>query len=664
MQHCNGEENVQMERECPRCHKIDKSIGGKFIGNRCSCGYIYDLDLEDENLIFEKLKDISEMIEASDIKQYIRSVLQNGESVYQRLRRELLNLFYYFSIGEDINEHHIQFISELFQFQKKISSMDECCLNYGIREIPVSIKIFCEYDKKYSQNKNWIFSKSYVLQNSIKVLMCSFIRCCYNMNRSKFNPVYNYVSMIEDYLKENLNGLYILSDGYGMSDAYESLIAIFDNEYLNLAKIYNWCVLQRKTILENYKKSSIVEYKGWNNEYETLNILGEKFKQELFKKLNIKTEDYLGLYDFKVGDYFVIYKMPSNRNETVKQINEFLDNAIGETFGTHAEKAAKQEGFFDPDEYYAEFGEKVMEYFSQDSDEKPTKTWIFSENNVEDITEENENNQQKEDNLEVEDGLLELQELTGLEKIKEDVSDLIKLVKVQQKRKSMGLPSVPVSLHLVFSGNPGTGKTTVARIIAKIYKQIGVLSKGQLIEVDRSSLVAGYVGQTAIKTMEKIKEAQGGVLFIDEAYSLNKGENDYGQESIDTILKAMEDYRDDFVVIVAGYRNLMEKFINSNPGLKSRFNKYIQFDDYNENELVQIFLSMCKKHGYIITDDALNKVRNKIKSVLQSKDENFANARDIRNLFEIIITNQANRVIDENLVGDAFLTISAEDIDG
>lgn len=657
-----------MERICPRCHKIEKSssLTGKFLTNRCSCGYIYELDLEDERLIFEKLKDIAEMIEASDIKQYIGRMLYNGESLYQRLRKELLNLFYYFSLDEDVNEHHIQFISELFQFQKKISSMNDCRMNYDIRELPICVKIFCEYDRKYSQNKNWIFSKSYVLLNSIMVLMCSFIRCCYNMNRSKFNPVYNYVGMIEDYLKENLNGLYILSDGYGMSEAYESLIAIFDNEYLNLAKVYNWCVSQKEPILEKYKKSSIVEYKGWrwSSEQEALNILGEKFKQELFEKLNIKNEDYLGVYDFKVGDYFVHFNMPSNRNEIAKKIDYFLNKAIEGALETHAEKVAKQEGFFNPDEYYAEFGEKVIEYFSEKSDERPTKTWIFSENNVEDLIEENENNQQTEESSETEDGLLELQELTGLKKIKEDVSDLIKLVKVQQKRKNMGLPSVPVSLHLVFSGNPGTGKTTVARIIGKIYKQIGVLSKGQLIEVDRSSLVAGYVGQTAIKTMEKIKEAKGGVLFIDEAYSLNKGENDYGQESIDTILKAMEDYRDDFVVIVAGHRDLMEKFINSNPGLKSRFNKYIQFDDYNEDELVQIFCSMCKKHGYIIMNDALSEVRSKIKHMLQNKDENFANARDIRNLFEVIITNQANRVIDMNLSGDEFLTVSSDDIDG
>ena len=642
----------EMERTCPRCHKIENSslLTGRFVSNRCSCGYIYNLNLKEECLIVKKLKNISEMIENSDMEDYIKTVLHNGESVYQHLCKEFLNLFYYFSLNEDITEHHIQYVSELFQ--KNFKSIDECCMNYDIREIPVSIKIFCEFDKKYSKNKNWIFSESYVLQNSIMVLMCSFIRCCYNMNREKFRPIYNYIGMIENYLKKNLSGLYVLDVGYGFSGGYETFIAIFDKEYLRLKEVYNWCASQKKIILKACE----------NMECEALNILGEEFEQNLFEKLNIKKEEYSGFYDFEVGNYFSIYQMPSAHSERIKKIDEILNEAIKESFGTYAENKAKEEGFFNPDEYYTEFGEKVIEYFSEGNDEKPTKMWIFSENDAETITEEIENNQQKEDILE-EDGLLELQELTGLERIKEDVSDLIKLVKVQQKRRSMGLPSVPVSLHLVFSGNPGTGKTTVARIIAKIYKQIGVLSKGQLIEVDRASLVAGYVGQTAIKTMEKIKEAKGGVLFIDEAYSLNKEGNDYGQEAIDTILKAMEDYREDFVVIVAGYKELMERFINSNPGLKSRFNKYIEFDDYNENELVQIFCSMCRKHGYVVTDDALSKVQEKIKCMLKNKDENFANARDIRNLFEVIITNQANRAIDMDLEGDEFITISSDDID-
>lgn len=211
-------------------------------------------------------------------------------------------------------------------------------------------------------------------------------------------------------------------------------------------------------------------------------------------------------------------------------------------------------------------------------------------------------------------------------------------------RKDGGLKSVPVSLHLVFTGNPGTGKTTVARILAKLYKQIGVLTTGQLVEVDRSGLVAGYVGQTAIKTAKKIEEAKGGVLFIDEAYALSRKDDTFGQEAIDTILKAMEDSREEFVVIVAGYTKPMEDFINSNPGLKSRFNKYIEFPDYTIDELMGIFEMNCKKYDYEAEDDVKAQIRAMIVQRKLAALENYANARDVRNLFEEIITNQARRV--------------------
>ena len=261
-------------------------------------------------------------------------------------------------------------------------------------------------------------------------------------------------------------------------------------------------------------------------------------------------------------------------------------------------------------------------------------------------------------------GMEELEELVGLETIKHDVKELIALAKVRKIREEKGMKPVPVSLHLVFSGNPGTGKTTVARILAKLYKEIGILEKGQLVETDRSGLVAGYVGQTAIKTREKINEAMGGVLFIDEAYALNSEGENYGQESIDTILKAMEDYRDRFIVIVAGYTQLMKEFVESNPGLKSRFNKFFEFPDYTVDELQAIFKLQCDKYQYKLTEEAEAAVRDEIILRESAKGENFANAREVRNLFEKIITNQAARVADlEDVDEETLSPITIHDLE-
>ncbi len=261
--------------------------------------------------------------------------------------------------------------------------------------------------------------------------------------------------------------------------------------------------------------------------------------------------------------------------------------------------------------------------------------------------------------------LSELNELIGLKQIKEEIAGLINLIKVRKLREEKGLPMLPMSFHLVFSGNPGTGKTTVARIVSKIYKNLGVISKGNLVEVDRSGLVAGFVGQTAIKTREVIDSAKGGVLFIDEAYSLTPGgsQSDYGSEAIEVLLKAMEDQRGDLVVIVAGYTDEMEDFLNSNPGLKSRFNKFIHFADYSPKELLDIFILISKKHGYRLTDDAEGELEKLITLIYENRTENFANARITRNMFESVIQHQANRVVKiEDPSKDDLQEITMEDI--
>lgn len=263
----------------------------------------------------------------------------------------------------------------------------------------------------------------------------------------------------------------------------------------------------------------------------------------------------------------------------------------------------------------------------------------------------------------LEDLQKELDGYIGLAAVKREVRSLIDLVKVHQLREKNGLPVQGLSLHMVFSGSPGTGKTTIARLMARIFHALGILSKGQLVEVDRSGLVAGYVGQTALKTGKAVEKALGGVLFIDEAYALNgSSDNDFGQEAIDTVLKAMEDHRDDLVVIAAGYDDLMDRFIHSNPGLESRFNRFLHFEDYTPEELLAIFKMRCAKGCYELEEAAEGLVRDFLRE--ENRDPaSFGNARGVRNVFERILVCQANRLAGlETVTREDLMKLTAADV--
>lgn len=270
----------------------------------------------------------------------------------------------------------------------------------------------------------------------------------------------------------------------------------------------------------------------------------------------------------------------------------------------------------------------------------------------------------KENEKTIEEAFEELNRFVGMESVKKQVSELIAVAQHSREMEERGHKAKKLSLHSVFSGNPGTGKTSVARVLGDIYKAMGMLPKGHVVEVSRQHLVASYVGQTAEKTQNVIEQALGGILFIDEAYTLSgRGENDFGQEAIDTILKAMEDYRDNLMVIVAGYPADMEEFLESNPGLASRFSNRIHFDDYKSEELMRIFELLCKDEGYVLSPEAREYLEGKFETMYFTRGRNFGNGRDVRNLFEKAKTKMAVRLKEKvHKSEEDYITLVLDDV--
>ncbi len=403
------------------------------------------------------------------------------------------------------------------------------------------------------------------------------------------------------------------------------------------------------------------------------------FIKEHIADIKGRIEEYKPTIAFKPGssvkkEDVSTYEESYEMEESELEETQYFNDSGRERF-EYNKPTYKPYGFGEHRELNAERGAREYEYSNKSSNE------VYNDGTKSEEKDLDENNKQTSEHEKVDikpaevqiiegdtlDKLMEeLNGLTGMESVKKEVANLVNLLKICRIRQSKGLQVPPTTNHLVFLGNPGTGKTTVARILSKIYHGLGVLSKGHLVEVDRSGLVAGYMGQTGEKVMEVVEKAKGGVLFIDEAYALaaNKQDGDFGQEAIDILNKAMEDFRDDLIVIAAGYHDEMQEFLDANPGLRSRFNRTIEFPNYTAEELVEIICNRAAKLDYNFEPEALEFIKNKFNQVLSFPPENFGNARSVRNYLNNAINNQANRLVSEtNLQEDELMTIKVEDLE-
>lgn len=392
-------------------------------------------------------------------------------------------------------------------------------------------------------------------------------------------------------------------------------------------------VIKEKDIKENYDVED--ERKYLNDEDTNEKNINENHYSEKSEEIEIN-------------------KHPDNEDAKEIEIKKHLDSK------DKKENKVKYAGDEEKQRKLEEFRQRTIEHQKREEEQAREQFQIVKKR-----LKDRERAEREEHERRIKELMDELNSLVGLKEVKEEVQSLINLIKIRKLREKMDMPTMEMTYHMVFTGSPGTGKTTVARIVGKIYKELGILSDGKMIETDRSGLVAGYVGQTAIKVHEIVEEAIGGVLFIDEAYSLVNPNvpNDFGMEAVDTLVKLMEDHRDNLVIIVAGYTEEMKTFLKSNSGLISRFNKFIDFPDYSREELVDIMDKMAEKTGLTIESDARSKVMDVLNGMSDNELNNFGNARGIRNLFEKLVTNQANRLVTiKEPTREQLMTIVADDV--
>ena len=437
-----------------------------------------------------------------------------------------------------------------------------------------------------------------------------------------FNPIIPYFAVIDKYGKSTLSELYI------------ELLGVLTHAYLGIGESVDSDMLVRYDEIMRKNKALIKKCLGREAEFDHFTWFSDGPKKETVMILCRLHEELSGK----------------------DEIFEKYMNALGEDDGK--DKAEENSTYDKNDDKHNN---------KKDSENTEIRDMIdmFKRNILEPKKDSEDINVVEFDNEEDhgEEIKDKLESLIGLEEVKHQVRSMFNVVQIREECKRRGIVRQPMSYHMIFSGNPGTGKTTVARLIAEAYHEMGLLSKGQLVEVGRADLVAGYVGQTALKVKEVLKKAQGGVLFIDEAYALAGDNQDFGSEAISTLIKGMEDNRDDLVVIVAGYPDLMRDFLDSNPGLKSRFSKTIYFPDYSVDELTMIFKKFCKENSVRVSTKVLEYVKTYFAKETAHKKKNYGNARAVRNYFEETLLNQANRLVQKkNLTDGMICNIVLEDL--